>query len=210
MPQNLVSNTLLSKVPILLICTRLVIGFVILAFSIARPGNYPTVAVVLLTIGLLTDILDGIIARKLGVSTTALRRLDSTVDQVFFISMATATYIQCPDFFKENATHLAFLMGLEALTYLVSFIRFKKEIATHSIGAKIWTIFIFATLIQLILQCRSGVLFQLCFWIGVLTRVEILAIILVLKNWTNDVPSVYHALTLRRGREITRHKLFNG
>ncbi len=105
---------------------------------------------------------------------------------------------------------MGILLGVEALTYTVSFLKFRKEIATHSIGAKIWTLLLFATLVQLLLQCESGILFQCMFWVGLLTRIEIIVIILTLKQWENDVPTFYHALQLRRNKEIKRHKLFNG
>ncbi len=105
---------------------------------------------------------------------------------------------------------LFILIGFEILTYLASFVKFKKEIATHSIGAKIWTLFLFATLVEIILKCNSILLFNVCFWFGLLTRLEIIGIILILKKWTNDVPSIYHAYLLKQGKEISRNKLFNG
>ncbi|MDI3321192.1 CDP-alcohol phosphatidyltransferase family protein [Pinibacter soli] len=199
-----------TKIPALLIYLRLVIGLILIFLSCLHFDGYKTTAIILLTTGLLTDIFDGIIARQLKISTQKLRRLDSTIDQIFFISVAIATYIQCPDFFKSNAVKLGILIMFEALTYLVSFLKFKKEIATHSIGAKVWTLLLFATLIQVIVQCQSTILFNILFWVGLLTRIEIAAIILALKNWTNDVPSFYHALKLSRGEEIKRHKMFNG
>ncbi|HSD14714.1 MAG TPA: CDP-alcohol phosphatidyltransferase family protein [Flavobacterium sp.] len=198
------------QIPKALIFSRLIIGFAIIAFSCFHIDNYEIVAITLLTIGLLTDIFDGIVARQLNISTQKLRRLDSTVDQVFFVSVAVATYIQCPDFFASNVLKLTLLIGVEALTYVVSFLKFRKEIATHSIGAKIWTLFLFATLIQIMMQCESTILFDICFWLGILTRLEIIAIILTLKEWTTDVPSFYHALQLRQGKNIKRHKMFNG
>ena len=198
------------KIPKALIFLRLIIGFTIIALSAFHVDHYKIMAITLLTVGLLTDIFDGIIARHLNVSTQNLRRLDSTIDQLFFISVAIATYIQCPDFFSTNRLKLIILIGIEGLTYLVSFIKFKKEIATHSIGAKIWTLILFATLIQIIFQCQSTLLFDICFWVGVLTRLEIMAIILTLKKWTNDVPTFYHALRLRQNKKIKRHKMFNG
>jgi len=200
----------MTKLPITLIYSRLVIGLTIILLSIKHVDHYKFIAVLLLAIGLLTDIFDGIIARRLNISTQFLRRLDSSVDQVFFISVGIATYIQCPDFFKTNILKLSILLGFEALTYCVSFIKFRKEIATHSIGAKIWTLLLFATLIQIIFQCQSIILFNICFWVGLITRFEIIAIILTLKNWTNDVPTIYHSLKLRQGKEIKRHKMFNG
>ena len=172
--------------------------------------NYKIFAITLLSVGLLTDIFDGIIARQLNISTQRLRRLDSTIDQIFFISVAVATYIQCPDFFKANVYKLTLLLGIEVLTYLISFLKFKKEIATHSIGAKIWTLLLFATFVQIILQCQSIFLFNLCFWVGMFTRLEIIAIIMTLKVWTSDVPTFYHSVKLRKGKEIKRHKIFNG
>lgn len=198
-----------SKIPLVLIFSRLIIGFVIILLSLLKIEYYPAIAIILLSIGLLTDIFDGILARYLNVSTQKLRRLDSTVDQIFFISVAVAVYIQCPEFFVTNATQLIILVLAEGLIYLVSFLKFRKEVATHSIGAKFWTVLLFATLIQVILQCQSVVLFSLCFWIGLLTRAEIIAILLILRKWTNDVPSVYHAVKLRQGKTIRKNKLFN-
>jgi phosphatidylglycerophosphate synthase len=198
------------KIPIALILLRLVFGFVIIAFSYYQIKNYSIIAILLLSLGLLSDIFDGIIARKLNISTQRLRRLDSTIDQVFFICVGIATYIQCPHFFKENATKLIVLLSSEALIYIVCFIKFKKEIATHTIGAKFWTLLLFATLVEVIVHCQSNILFQLCFWVGIITRLEIIAVIFTLKTWANDVPSIYHAWQLRQGKVIKRNKLFNG
>lgn len=200
----------MQKFPILLIYSRLLLSAVIVLLGIFHVDNNGYVSVTLLTIGLLTDIFDGIIARHLNVSTQRLRRLDSSIDQLFFIAVAIATYLQHPLFFKQHATALIVLLAFEALTYVVSFLKFKKEIATHTIGAKIWTLLLFATLIQLLLTGNSTLLFTICFWVGLITRVEIIAIIITLKQWTNDVPTLYHAIQLRQGKAIKRHKLFNG
>ncbi|MEO5499943.1 MAG: CDP-alcohol phosphatidyltransferase family protein [Ginsengibacter sp.] len=116
------------KIPIALIIFRFIIGLAVIVLSAIQISNYIQIAILFFTIGLLTDIFDGIIARQLNVSTQRLRRLDSSVDQVFFISFAIATYIQCPDFFKTNTLKLTVLFGIEALTYLISFIKFKKKL----------------------------------------------------------------------------------
>jgi phosphatidylglycerophosphate synthase len=200
----------MKKLPLILIYSRLIIGLTTILLSFKHIDNYKLIAVLLLTIGLLTDIFDGIIARRLNVSTQILRRLDSTIDQIFFISIAAATYIQCPDFFIFNLSMLTILFGFECFCYVICFLKFRKEIATHTIGAKIWTLLLFATLVQIILQCQSIILFNICFWVGLITRLEIIGIILTLKKWTNDVPTIFHSLKLRQGKEIKRHKMFNG
>lgn len=201
---------MIKKIPVSLIYLRLILGFIVLYLSYIKIEYYNYIAILLISIGILSDIFDGIIARKLNVSNEKLRRMDSNVDQLFFISVVIATYLQCSSFFKENLYWLVILVSFESATYLISYLKFRKEIATHSIGAKIWTLLLFATLVQLILRCNSTILFQFCFWVGILTRIEIMAIILILKKWTNDVPSVFAAIRLRKGKEIRKNKLFNG
>lgn len=198
-----------KKIPFALILMRLFLGIVLLVLYWLKIDYFKYYAISFLVIGLLSDIFDGIIARKLAVSTPMLRRWDSSVDLIFFCCISFATYLSCPWFFKEHALLIGILIGSEALTYLVSFIKFKKEIATHSIGAKIWTLCLFGLLIELLLHGQSTVLFQLTIWLGIATRLEIVAIILVLKDWTNDIPTIYHALQLRQGKSIRKNKLFN-
>ena len=198
------------QIPLLLIVLRLILGFVVLMMAMMHAPAFAVWSIILLTIGLLSDVLDGIIARRLQVSTQRLRRLDSTVDQLFFVAVAIATYLHCPAFFHAHLYALALLLSMEALTYVVSYIRFRKEIATHTLGAKFWTLILFATLVQLIAQCDSTWIFYTCITVGVITRLEIVAIILTLKEWTNDVPTWYHAVRIRHGKPIQRNKLFNG
>jgi phosphatidylglycerophosphate synthase len=203
-------NQLVSKLPIGLIYSRLFIGLLLVGLSYHHASHYGPVAVTLLIIGVLTDVLDGIVARQLGISTQMLRRLDSTVDQVFWLLVVLATYLACPGFFREKGWQLGLLLGLEVLTYIVSFLRFKKEVATHSFAAKAWVLVSFVALVQVSLSCQAGWIFQLCFIVGVLSRLEIIGILLTLRIWASDVPTIYHAVQLRRGKEIKRHKLFHG
>jgi CDP-diacylglycerol--glycerol-3-phosphate 3-phosphatidyltransferase len=200
----------LFKIPIGLIYSRLIVGLVILLFAYFQIASFNYIITLLIVIGLLTDIFDGIIARKLNVSNRKLRRMDSSVDQVFWICCLIGAYMICPQFFKANSVKLIIILVVETLTYVVSFLRFRKEVATHAIMSKVWTLFLMAAIIQVILSCNSYVLFELCFYVGIISRLEIVAILFILKNWTNDVPSIYHAVLIRQGKEIKRHKLLNG
>lgn len=204
------SRKLIQQIPKILIISRLFIGFYILGIPGGFWNGTPNQMVLLLYMGLVTDIFDGIIARKLKVSTPALRRWDSTADQFFFLSVVGACYLQCPEFFVAHQYSIGLLLGSEALIYLVCYIKFRKEVATHSIGAKIWTLTLFGTLVEIILRCDAPTLFPICFWLGLLTRGEILGIVVVLKTWTTDVPTIFHAFQARKGRTFKRHPLFNG
>ncbi|MET4076249.1 CDP-alcohol phosphatidyltransferase family protein [Hymenobacter sp. UYCo722] len=200
----------LRQLPLALMYARFALGLVLLALAWLGVAHFAALAVVLISAGLLTDIFDGIVARQLGVSTEKLRRLDSTIDQVFWASVVGATWLACPGFFRQHAAQLLALLALEALTYVVCYLKFRKEIATHSWAAKAWVLVSFAALLQLVSSCEAGGLFEVSFYLGVLSRLEIVAIILLLRQWTNDVPTAWHAAQLRRGKPIKRYKLFNG
>jgi len=159
---------------------------------------------------ILSDIFDGIIARRLNISTQKLRRLDSSIDQIFWICTLLGIFLICKDFFKENYSKIIIILALEACTYLISYIKFKKEVATHAISSKFWTLTILAALIQIVLTCQSTLIFNICIFLGIITRLEIIGILLIIKQWTHDVPSIYHAILLRQGKQIKRNKLFNG
>lgn len=190
--------------------TRLALGFVIIFLSYSQTTYFRIIIVSLIFLGLLTDVFDGIIARRLNISTQKLRRMDSSVDQVFWISCLIGAYLICEDFFKANALKLVIILLVESLTYVVSYFRFRKEVATHAFLSKLWTLTIMGTLIQVVVSCNSSVLFNICFYIGIISRLEIIAILIIIKEWTNDVPSIYHAILIRQGKEIKRHKLLNG
>jgi len=199
-----------THIPIALIYSRFVFSVIILLLSYLQPGNFRPIINTLLIIGLISDVFDGIIARRLNVSTVKLRRMDSFVDQIFWLSALAAAYVICGEFFKSHAMLLVTIIGAEALTYLVSYLKFKKEVATHAILSKVWTVIILATLVQIIGTCDSTWLFMTCFYVGIVTRMEIIAILLIIRKWENDVPSLYHAILIRQGKPIKRNKLFNG
>ena len=198
------------KIPLILIYSRILFAALIIFLAVFKIDYYRGAIITLIIWGLLSDIFDGIIARRLNISTQKLRRLDSSIDQVFWVAILVSTYIISPIFFKTNLVLILIVVLLEVACYTISFIKFKKEVATHAIASKIWTLVLFATLLQVIATSNSIVLFYICFSLGVITRLEIIFILFILKDWTNDVPTVYHAVLIKKGKAIKRHKLFNG
>lgn len=200
----------MKSIPAFLIFSRLLFGLTIIILSIFKIDRYKTLVVTFLTIGLITDIFDGIIARQLKVSTEKLRRWDSSVDQIFWSCALIGSFLISKDFFISNLYKIAIILIFEGSTYIISFIKFRKEVATHAILSKIWTITILITLVEIIAFSKADLLFNICFYLGIISRIEIIGILLLLKKWTNDVPSLYHAILLRNGKSIKRNKLFNG
>ncbi|HEX8426781.1 CDP-alcohol phosphatidyltransferase family protein [Hymenobacter sp.] len=189
------------KIPVVLVYARLVMGLSALGVYLVQPTPalcYLMVA--LLLFGLITDIFDGILARRWGVATPKLRRLDSTVDLIFWLCLLLGILYLRPAFLTANALPIGLVVGLEALTYVVSYVRFRKEIALHTFFAKGWTLLLAATLVQLLLNGEVGLLFWVCISAGILSRLEILAILCTLPVWATDIPSLYHAVQLRQSK----------
>lgn len=124
---------LLHKLPLILIYSRLFLGALVLLLSGMPTAHFPTISISLLSLGLLTDIFDGIIARHLQISTERLRRLDSSVDQIFYLSFVAACFIRCPEFFLQHQNQILLLFAAEALSYVWCFIKFKKIVAIHGV-----------------------------------------------------------------------------
>ena len=159
--------------------------------------------------GLITDIFDGIIARKLDISSEKLRIWDSNVDQFFWIVITGSIFYLNISFMNEHLFLIAIVILLEALSYIISYVKFKKSIATHSILAKIWAISLLVFLIDLVLNSNSYMPFFICLVLGIISRIEIILIIVKLKKWTNDVPSILSVAKINQGKAIKKNKLFN-
>lgn len=180
----------MKRLPFILVYSRFVMAILIGIITWINMESAPVMIVGLMTTGLLTDIFDGIIARRLGVATEKLRVWDSNVDQFFWIVILFSVFILHASFFMENYLVIMAIVVLEAVAYMISFLKFDRPIATHSYMAKIWTLTLFAFLVDLTLHAKSNLLFWICAIMGIVSRVEIILIIALLKKWATDVPSV--------------------
>ncbi len=198
----------MKSIPFLLIYSRLAIGLVISLFALFRPSYYEITIVFLMILGLLTDVFDGIIARKLNVSSEKLRVWDSNVDLIFWLCVIGSIFYLNAAFVLKNAIWLGSVIFLELLCYLFSFLKFKKSIATHSILAKIWTLTLLIFLIDLTLNSTSQIPFIVCIVVGIISRLEIFFIIYKLHRWTTDVPSIFAVKKINQGIPLKKGVLF--
>lgn len=200
---------MINKIPFLLIYSRILIGIIIGLLAIFKIEDYSFWIVFLMIFGLLTDVFDGIIARKLNVSSEKLRIWDSNVDQFFWLIVIVSVFYLNIAFVKEHKIWIGLIIILELTSYLISYMKFKKTIATHSLLAKFWTLTLLWFLIDLTLNSTSQLPFYTCVVLGVISRIEINLIILTLKKWTTDIPSIFVVSKLNRGIKIKKSKLFN-
>jgi CDP-diacylglycerol--glycerol-3-phosphate 3-phosphatidyltransferase len=146
----------------------------------------------------LSDIFDGIVARRLGVATVALRRADSIVDLIFWISVLVGLYLQNPPLIWHARFVIAAILAAEATLQAVSLARFRRMVATHSYSAKFAGLCLMIGTSLLCLQTHAAVATGLIATSYGVCALDVLAILLILPAWKSDVPSIRSALALRR------------
>ncbi|EGF92526.1 CDP-alcohol phosphatidyltransferase family protein [Asticcacaulis biprosthecium C19] len=190
---------MIHHLPFALILFRLAAGPVILAVAWFQPPLAALVCTILLGLGVLSDIFDGVIARRLNIVTNDLRLWDSRCDVVFWLSVAISLHLLHPAIWQVTWLMLAVLGVMEATTHLISYVRFSREASTHHLLSKIFCLFLWALASQIFLTGATGWLFWLTLGVGVVSQLEAMAIMLIVPAWQVDVKSLKAALALRRG-----------
>ena len=196
-------------IPIALIVFRLFLAPLILGLVYFYREESRMVVLLLMYLGLFSDILDGIIARHLQVSSPGLRRFDSQTDMVFWLSIGISTWLLYPDLIRQNAFPIVLIFIMEGMCYLISLLKFKRETCTHAFLSKLWGITLLLAFTSLIGFNHAGVPFFLAIVFGLISHVDRILITLILPRWTHDIPSFYHAWLIRKGIEFKRYKLLN-
>ena len=199
-----------NKIPQLLIFFRLILGpiMILLTHKFGTLIRFELVFLILL--GLISDIFDGIIARKLEISSENLRRLDSQVDVVFWLCVGFCAWILHPEIIYEFRYFIVIVFLMEALTYVFSFIKFRKETCTHALLSKLWGLSLCVVFLSIIGFGYGGIAVCSCGILGIIGHLDVYLIIYFLPKWQHDIPSCYHAFLIKKGIAIKRNKLFNG
>lgn len=198
-----------KRIPVILILFRLCLAPFIVLITYYFEHSAKPVILICIYLGLFSDIFDGIIARRHNVSTTALRRFDSQTDMIFWVSVGISTWMLYPGLIKNNSVPIIIIFVMEALCYVISFIKFGKETCTHAFLSKMWGITLLAAFTSLIGFNHAGIPFMLAIILGLISHVDRILITLILPGWTHDIPSAYHAYLIRKGISFKKNSLLN-
>ncbi|MCW3159912.1 CDP-alcohol phosphatidyltransferase family protein [Chryseobacterium oryctis] len=199
----------MKAIPYLLIAVRFVLAPIILSLAYFKEKNSSVLILSLMYLGLLTDIFDGIIARKVGVSSEKLRRLDSQTDLIFWLSLGFSSYFLNPELIKNEWQGIVLIFVMEAFCYVVSIWKFGKETCTHAFLSKMWGLSLLIAFTYLIGFQQTGWALNLAVILGFISHIDVILIILLLPKWQYDVPSSYHAWKIRKGKIHKKSIFFN-
>lgn len=163
---------------------------------LAWRGDRPLFVGVLVLL-LLSDWIDGKLAIWLDQRTELGARLDSGTDALLYGAVALSSWWLVPEIILAHRAWLLGVLGTWILSSAVGFVRFGKLPSYHTRAAKLgWLVAGIVILYTVWTGDDAGVPWALA--LVVVTNVEAIAVGLVLPEWRADVPSVWHALRIRR------------
>ena len=147
---------------------------------------------------LLSDVLDGALARRLGAASETGRLLDSWADLLIaLVSFAGATLLW-PDTMREEGVYFALVLAALVIPNAWGLLRYRRLLGYHTLSAKSSGVFL-ATGTVMLFTGLSPVPFRLASFVEVLVAVEYIAISLILPGWTGEMKSAWHAWRYRQG-----------
>jgi phosphatidylglycerophosphate synthase len=188
-------RSIAARIPITLTVLRAALGPVVVLLALVWPD--PAAFAVCLTFAFLSDYLDGVIARRLGVATPPLRRLDSIADTVFYVSALFAVWHLRSSLLHPYVPALLVLAALEVARYVFDFLKFGREASYHMWSSKLWGLTLVIAFYAMLVYGRAGWPVALAIYMGIVADLEGLAISSVLPEWKTDVRTIFHALELR-------------
>ncbi len=148
-------------------------------------------------IAVLSDIFDGIIARRLGVSTTRLRQADSWADISLYLCIAISTWLVFPQVLLNFRVPLLMAIMAQLSLFTISLIKFKKFPSFHTYTAKVWGLTLLAATVGLFGFGYDKVLW-LAIMLCLINSLEEIVMTILLPEWQCDVLSLLHALDIRK------------
>lgn len=149
---------------------------------------------VFITISLITDILDGLIARTFKMQTNIGAKLDSWADLGTYILAFIAIGLFKWQEIKPHSLMLYVFGGIMVLSYVVVFAKFKGLIGLHTYMFKITGYIQGAFIISLFLWGFYLLPYYICLIWGTLACIEEIIIILILKKPKMNVKGLYWIL----------------
>lgn len=148
--------------------------------------------------GLLSDIYDGILARRWGTATAALRIADSAIDIVFYFGVLVAVIERHWPALRERNLLVTAVVALEVLHGLFDRMKFGRISSYHSYAAKVWGLLLAASAVALLGFDQAGFLLTTALAWGILCQLEGFAMSVMLPEWTHDVKTLRSAWLIRK------------
>jgi phosphatidylglycerophosphate synthase len=152
----------------------------------------------IVVVALVSDIYDGILARRWGGETARLRMSDSVADTIFYLGVVGALWLREPQVLRGNWRWWVALFAIEGVRCGFDFWKFGKAASYHSYMAKAWGLLIAVAVVGVLSFGGLRWLVWVALVFGIVVNAEGLAMSLMLPRWKNDVKTLGRAWELRK------------
>lgn len=184
-----------QNIPLVLVFSRLLAGPVLLWAALTGQGRFWLIGILVYVF--LSDVFDGVIARRLRVVTANLRVADSWADTSFYGCVALAVWLRHRALLGPFVTPLLIVLGLMAVNWIVAMIKFHQALSFHAYSSKLWGLCLFAASVALLGFSYAGGFLWGAIGVGILGHLEGFAMTLILPRWAHDVSGIPDALRRR-------------
>ena len=185
-----------QSIPVALTTLRVALGPLLILGESCRWNGVALAAMVVSA--LLSDIYDGVLARRWQCDTPFVRLFDSMADTFFYLCVVAALWLGIPAVWHANLTLLLTLLSLEGMRFCVDYARFGKPASYHSYLAKGWGLVMAIAVTTAFALHRNTILILVALIMGILCDVEGLAMSFILPAWRKDVKTLKAALRIRK------------
>ena len=154
--------------------------------------NMPDIFFMLFGLMLLSDVLDGFIARILEQTSELGARLDSYGDILTYLSTPLAAWWLWPNIIKEEFYYIVVAILIYILPALFALQKFGKLASYHTWITKISAMLMSIGMIVL-LGFENGFLFHIAVYFLVIEMIENIAITIILSEQKSNIHSIWHA-----------------
>ena len=148
-----------------------------------------------LVAALMSDCLDGVIARKLNQDSALGARLDSWGDLATYLSLPICAWWLWPGILRREALFVIMMLAGYVVPVSVGALKFRRLPSYHTWGAKMSAVLMGISVVFLFAGWSSWP-FRISSPIVLLAGLENVAITAILSRWRANVPSLYHAMKL--------------
>ena len=152
----------------------------------------------LLVPALLTDIADGYIARRFGLTSRLGAMLDSAADALLFLVAVFGAWTLHPEVLREHAAAGLLVAGSWILEMAVALVRYGKLSSFHTYASKVAGYLLGIVIGVLFVWGLPAPLLYAAVTVSVGANLEELALIWLLPAWRADVRGLYWVLRERR------------
>jgi phosphatidylglycerophosphate synthase len=149
---------------------------------------------------LLSDAIDGTLARRLGSASETGRLLDSWADLLIALTSVVGATLLWPDTMRREAIYLALVLAALAVPNAYALVRFHRLLGYHTLSAKTSGVLLSVGAVLMFIGV-TPVLFRTAAVVESIVALEYIGISLLVPQWNGEMKSIWHAWRQRRGSQ---------